>query len=139
MKLSRTTAYAVQALLQLAAAEAEAPISCNRLAKEGRMPERFLLQILRSLVNSGLLRSIRGVEGGYLLAKPPAEITLLDVYEACDTPIAPRIPQWGGMSNGSRANLLKVMQRIADATRRELSQVSVADLLEENQTGQGQS
>ena len=59
MKLSRTVAYAVRATLQLAQLEADGPVPCSKLANEGKMPERFLLQILRNLVTHGILRSTR--------------------------------------------------------------------------------
>jgi Rrf2 family protein len=53
------------------------------------MPVKFLEQILLSLRHAGLLRSKRGVGGGYALAKPPAEISVLDVIQALDGPVAP--------------------------------------------------
>lgn len=56
MKLSRTVAYAVRATLQLPQLEAQGPVPCSQLASEGKMPERFLLQILRNLVTHGILR-----------------------------------------------------------------------------------
>ena len=65
MKLSRTVTYALQATIQLARLDgAPTPIPCSRLAAEGRMPERFLLQVLRNLVTHGILQSTRGVGGG---------------------------------------------------------------------------
>jgi Rrf2 family protein len=67
VKLSRTASYALQAVLQLAQSDASGyPVPCSRLAAEGKMPERFLLQILRSLVTHGILGSTRGVDGGYV-------------------------------------------------------------------------
>lgn len=84
MKLSRTVSYAVRATLQLAQNDRTTPIPCSRLAAEGEMPERFLLQILRTLVTTGILRSTRGVEGGYSLVKPPEEVSLLEVIEAIE-------------------------------------------------------
>ncbi|MEM6799545.1 MAG: Rrf2 family transcriptional regulator [Planctomycetota bacterium] len=128
MKISRTIAYAVQAILQLAAAPNGAPVACGRLAADGRMPERFLLQVLRSLVRANILRSVRGVEGGYLMAKDPATVSLLDVLEAFDNPIIPSIPPLEGLSDGARAKMLEAMNRIAAVTRQELSDVSMADL-----------
>ncbi len=65
MKFSRTVSYALQATLQLAQEDRAAPVPCSQLAAEGKMPERFLLQILRNLVTHGILRSTRGVDGGY--------------------------------------------------------------------------
>lgn len=130
MKVSRSMAYAVQALQQLAIADSKSPIPCNLLAREGQMPERFLLQILRTLVNNGLLNSIRGVEGGYVLAKPAEEISLLDVFEAFDTPIVPSIPPLPSLSEYSRTQMSQSMNRLAGLVRGELSQTSIADLLE---------
>ena len=129
MKVSRTMAYAVQAILQLAHADSTTPISCHHLAHEGQMPERFLLQVLRNLVNHGILRSIRGVEGGYVLAKTPDQITLLDVFEAFDTPIVPSIPPLGGLTDAARLELSAVMNRVAACAQRELVQVTMLDLL----------
>lgn len=86
MKLSRSVSYALNALLQLAGSEQSAPTPCSRLAANGEMPERFLLQILRHLVNHGLLTSTRGVVGGYRLAREPAEISLADVIAAIEKP-----------------------------------------------------
>ena len=84
MKLSRTVRYAVQASVQLAQSDPAQPVPCSRLAAQGRMPERFLLQILRSLVTHGILRSSRGVDGGYVLERPADEVSLLDLIEAID-------------------------------------------------------
>ena len=132
MKVSRSIAYAVQALVQLAAVDSSVPTPCNLLAREGQMPERFLLQILRSLVKSGLLRSIRGVEGGYLLARPPLEITLLDVYEAFDQPIVPSIPPLPSLSDHARSEMSGCMNRVAGLVQKELSQTSIADLVQDS-------
>lgn len=129
MKVSRTMAYAVQALMQIADTAGDNPISCHQLARDGRMPAKFLLQILRSLVAHGLLRSIRGSEGGYLLARQPEEITLLDVYEAFDTPIVPSIPPLEGLPEAARKILADTMHNLATAAHRELSRVSMADLV----------
>src|SRR5215216_4770031 len=86
MKLSRTVAYAVRATLQLAQLQSEGPVPCSHLASSGKMPERFLLQILRNLVTHGILRSTRGVDGGYALVRPPHQISLLEVIEAIEGP-----------------------------------------------------
>ena len=83
MKLSRTVAYALQATLQLALSGDQEPVPCSRLAAEGKMPERFLLQILRNLVAHGILSSTRGVDGGYTLDRAPEEISLLASERVC--------------------------------------------------------
>lgn len=128
MKVSRTVAYAVQAILQLSAAPAGVPVACGRLAADGRMPERFLLQVLRNLVRAEILCSVRGVEGGYLLKREPAEITLLDVFEAFDTPLIPSVPPLEGLPSYAQQEMLAAMNRVATAARKELSNLTISDL-----------
>ena len=128
MKISRTIAYGVQAILQLATAPPGVPIACGRLAADGRMPERFLLQVLRSLVRTNVLESVRGVEGGYLLAKKPADISLLDIFEAFDSPIIPSVPPLEGLPDAARERMLAAMNRVAATARKELAGISMADL-----------
>ncbi|MEM8866366.1 MAG: Rrf2 family transcriptional regulator [Planctomycetota bacterium] len=129
MKISRTIAYAVQALLQLAASPNGVPVACGKLAADGRMPERFLLQVLRSLVQADILRSVRGVEGGYLLNRDPADISLLDLFEAFDSPVIPSVPPLEGLPDYAQKQLLAAMNRVALSATKELSGVSMADLL----------
>jgi Rrf2 family protein len=129
MKLSRAVSYALQATLLLAQAEREGPVPCSYLAAEGSMPVRFLLQILRALVTRGILKSSRGVEGGYLLARSPAEISVLEVIEAVDGPLpeGPAIDR--GLPEESRTKLECALRDVTAMMRRELRAVTLADLL----------
>lgn len=129
MKLSRTVAYALQATLQLAQAESGVPVPCSRLAAEGKMPERFLLQILRNLVAHGILSSTRGVEGGYTLERTPEEISLLELIEAIDGPMNASLPVNEGLSAESKHKLESAMTGVTARARRELDAVKLADLL----------
>ncbi len=129
MKLSRTVTYALQATLQLAQSETHEPVPCSRLAAEGAMPERFLLQILRSLVTHGILTSTRGVEGGYMLERAPDEISLLDIIEAVDGPMNTRLPFAERLPNESQTRLRNAIQSIASTARQQLQDVKVASLI----------
>jgi Rrf2 family protein len=130
MKLSRTVTYGVEATLLLANAKAQAPVPCSRLAAEGRMPERFLLQILRHLVNHGILLSTRGVDGGYSLKRSPQEISLLDVIEAIEGPITAVLPvRAGGAQPQYEARLRVCMEQVAANMRRQLQAIKLSDLL----------
>jgi Rrf2 family protein len=129
MRLSRTIAYAVHAALQLGRAEPRVPIPCSQLSRDGQMPERFLLQILRSLVTHGVLQSTRGVEGGYCLSRPPDDITLRDIVEAFDNPLDPTLPELAGLNSRVRERLLSTLLCVSSAARRELEKLSLADLL----------
>jgi Rrf2 family protein len=135
MKLSRTIAYAIHATLQLAGGERGVPIPCSHLASEGKMPERFLLQILRSLVTRGLLCSTRGVDGGYYLARPASEISLCDIVEAFDNPLSPVMPALDGLSPEVRKRIMNSLNGAEAAALGELSKLSLADLMGSSRNG----
>jgi Rrf2 family transcriptional regulator, cysteine metabolism repressor len=130
MKISRTVAYAVQAVLQIAQNNSDVPIPCSQLATEGHMPERFLLQILRHLVTHGILHSTRGVDGGYSLERPADEISLLDVIEAIEGPVGVSVPESNG--NGPmmcETRLRKALEDVATSSRRHLEAIKLSDLI----------
>jgi len=127
--MSRSTAYAIGAVLQLANAPPEQPVPCSRLAKTGEMPERFLLQILRTLVNHGLLKSTRGVDGGYSLTRPLSEITLIQIFEATDGPLTPALPPLDSLPETSQARLQEVLEGISAASCQSLAAVKLSDLV----------
>jgi Rrf2 family protein len=130
MKLSRTVAYAVQATLLLADSKSTAPVPCSQLASAGKMPERFLLQILRNLVTHGILHSTRGVEGGYSLKRSPREISLLDVIEAIDGPLTAILPVAEGAEPAPHEiKLREALEQVASSMRRQLKAIKLSDLL----------
>ena len=129
MKISRTIAYAIHATLQLATGERGVPIPCSQLASEGKMPERFLLQILRSMVTHGLLCSTRGVDGGYYLARPAEQITLGDIVSAFDNPLSTTIPVLDALEPEVRKRILSTLSGASAAAHEELGKLSMADLM----------
>ena len=83
MKLSVKSDYAARAVLGLARHHPEGvALRVEDLAAEQAVPANYLVQILIELKAQGIARSVRGKEGGYLLARPPAEISLGDVLRA---------------------------------------------------------
>ena len=129
MKLSRTVAYAVQASLHLACEDPSEPVTCSRLAAEGQMPEKFLLQILRNLAAHGILASTRGVDGGYSLDRPPSKISLLEVIEAIDGPLVSTLPSGDGLPSESFERLKEAISEVTKKSRRQLSAIKLAHLL----------
>ncbi len=128
MRMSRASAYAISAVLQLAETPPGVPIPCSQLAKTGELPERFLLQVLRNLVNHGLLKSTRGVDGGYYLLRPASEITLLSIIEATDGPLTPVVPPLDGISEASKERLHALLRDIVADTCRQMAAVKLTDL-----------
>lgn len=88
MQLTQATDYAFRAALALALEGPGGKLDAPTIAAQERIPMRFLLRILRSLVKAGVAQSFRGAGGGYALARPAAELTLLDVAEAVEGPLA---------------------------------------------------
>jgi Rrf2 family protein len=128
MKLSRSSLYAINVTLQLARAAPGVPVSSSQLARAGRMPERFLLQVLRRLVEHDVLRSTRGTMGGYVLARRPQQITLFDVVGAVDHAAGSKSSTWRGLKKDARARLNQALQNVSRAANAELQKLTVADL-----------
>lgn len=128
MRISRASTYALLAAVQLSDSPAAPPIPCSQLAQLGNMPERFLLQVLRNLVNEGLLKSTRGVDGGYRLAKPLTQITVLDIVEAIDGPVQSELPQIGGLTPQSQKKLAEVLSDVAADAKKRLAAVTLSQL-----------
>jgi Rrf2 family protein len=130
MKLTRASAYTLKALAYVARQKTSAPIPSHVMAAEARgIPELFLLKCLLRATSAGLLRSVKGPNGGYVLARPAREISVLEVVEAVDGPIRGEAPPVG---HGNAAALDRRLQEQCDAvavlTRERLAKVSLADL-----------
>jgi Rrf2 family protein len=129
MPLSRTVSYGVRATLQLAQLSQQGPVPCSRLAADGKMPERFLLQILRNLVTHGILCSTRGVDGGYALVRGADEISLLDVIEAIDGPYDSSLEIGNGLTGDFQNQLRDELQNVTTTTRRQLESIKLSQLV----------
>jgi len=88
VRVSAKVDYGLRAAIELAALEKEWPVKGERLASAQEIPLRFMENILGELRQAGIVASKRGAEGGYLLARPPADISLADVIRAVDGPLA---------------------------------------------------
>lgn len=88
MQLNQATDYAFRAMLHMGGLAQGTVVSTQVLAESEAIPPRFLLKIMRALHQAGLIRSYRGAEGGFALARPAGEISLLDIIEAMEGPVA---------------------------------------------------
>ncbi|HUV18178.1 MAG TPA: Rrf2 family transcriptional regulator, partial [Ilumatobacteraceae bacterium] len=88
MRISTRGDYACRALLSLALhADEQGPTSVRDIADRTALPQPYLEQILLALKGAGLVKSKRGVGGGYILAREPADIRLSEIVSAVDGPI----------------------------------------------------
>src|SRR5437870_10313958 len=89
MRFSKKSEYALRALIELTKAYGGTPVRRHQIAERQNIPIVFLEQILLALKHAGLLASARGAQGGYVLIKPPAKVTLGQVIRILDGPLAP--------------------------------------------------
>lgn len=87
LRLSKKADYALLALRHMAAPGSRETVSARELAESYDLPPELLAKVLQQLVRAGLLLSQQGIRGGYGLAKPAAEITVVDVVQAIDGPL----------------------------------------------------
>ena len=129
MRVSAKADYAIRAALELAGAE-DGPVKGERIAQAQGVPLKFLENILAELRHAGLVRSQRGVEGGYWLARPADEISVADVIRAVEGPIAnvrgvgPQDVEYAGAAG----RLREVWIAVRASLRSVLEETTLADL-----------
>ncbi|MEA2224214.1 MAG: Rrf2 family transcriptional regulator, cysteine metabolism repressor [Solirubrobacteraceae bacterium] len=124
ISITTKSPYALQALAELGRS-GEGPIPIGELARRRDIPVQFLEQLFATLRRAGLLKSQRGVKGGYTFARPPGEITVLEVVELLEGPL-------GHDASGIFADA-------AAAARNVLAASTIADIVEREARAAGVS
>jgi Rrf2 family transcriptional regulator, cysteine metabolism repressor len=125
LSITSKSPYAVRALVELHRCGDSDPVPIGELARRGDIPSQFLEQLFAVLRRAGLLRSQRGVKGGYSFAKPASQITVLEVVELLDGPLGQ-----GGVG---------VFAQAAEAAREVLAQQTIVDVADAEATAAGTS
>ena len=116
ISITTKSPYAVLALTELGLSQGSDPVPIGELARRREVPVQFLEQLFATLRRAGVLRSQRGVKGGYLFARDPSEVTVLEVVELLDGPL-------GRDAEG-------ILAEAATAARGVLESTTIADLVE---------
>jgi DNA-binding IscR family transcriptional regulator len=116
LSITTKSPYAVRALVELAKLGDAAPVPIGELARRREIPVQFLEQLFAVLRRSGILKSQRGVKGGYSFARPPGEVTVHENDELLDGPL-------GGGAEG-------IFSEAAAAARAILAKATIAEVLE---------
>lgn len=130
MRISAKADYAVRATVELAAAVDERPVKAEQIATNQDIPLNFLENILGQLRHAGIVRSHRGAEGGFRLAKDARDVTVADVIRAVDGPLAtvrggpPEDSAYGGAATA----LSRVWIAVRKNVRSVFEQVTIADV-----------
>jgi Rrf2 family cysteine metabolism transcriptional repressor len=127
MNISSRCEYAARAIVELARnPRSEEPLTATYIAERRQIPEKYLVHILLQLKRAGLVRSVRGAQGGYLLARTPEDISLFDIVQAIDGPILDPLP----VDDSGGADLRAAWQRAAEGIAEVLRRTTVRDIVD---------
>ncbi|MBP3961355.1 MULTISPECIES: cysteine metabolism transcriptional regulator CymR [Paenibacillus] len=124
MKISTKGRYGLTIMMELAGKFGEGPTSLKSIAERNHLSEHYLEQLIAPLRNAGLVKSIRGAYGGYILSKEPQEITSGDVIRILEGPISP--VDFTEEDDPAKRNL---WLRIRDSIAEVLDSTTLADLV----------
>ncbi|MDH4229144.1 MAG: Rrf2 family transcriptional regulator [Nitrospirota bacterium] len=139
MKFSARSQYALEALLALAEAPEGEPVQVRSIADGQGIPVRFLEQIMAALKKTGLVRSVRGARGGYMLATEPGLIRVGQVLQAVEGPFQ---EEWEKSAHGDQAPAASravhaLWQEAQDAVRNLFECITLRDLVERKRKLEG--
>lgn len=118
----------------------QGPVALRKIALDQGISEAYLEQLVSEMRKAGLVKSVRGAQGGYMLARPPEQVTVGDVVRVLEGPIAPT--ECVANENGGEACALsvdcvsrRVWERVRDSMQEVLDGVTLADMLAEEAGG----
>jgi Rrf2 family protein len=130
MKFSLSSRYAVRAVVAIAGHKGPRWVGAQEVAAEHGLPAQFVSKLLRLLVKAGLRQSLRGLNGGFSLARPTGAISLLAIMEGVNGPFRGEVPPSGGQGHVRLDRPLRLVADLAAETvRRHLRGTTVADLM----------
>ena len=131
--ISRKTIYGLQAAILLAKRYDSGPVLITNLAKEGRIPKKFLEAILLELRKNGILNSKKGKGGGYVLGKDPQDISIGDIIRTLDGPLS----EFSFDGETKENNEIKmILKDLRAAVSNILDKTSLADVVDRSCSGQ---
>lgn len=134
MKITQEADYGLRVILYLSKLEYGVRVDAATIAEDENIPLRFLLKLLRKLIAPEILKSYRGVNGGYSLNKPPEEITLKDVIEAIDGLICVNRcisdSAYCTAKKGNKCEIHKALSGVQESLTLQLSKINFRDLKE---------
>lgn len=128
MKLSKKSRYGIAALIDLAIYQKEGRVALNNIAERNKISLQYLEQVFATLRRNKIVKSIKGAQGGYLLAKDVKDITVAEIIDALDGTY--KIEDEEGESVASHIIQDKIVDRVNDNLDEILTNITLRDLLE---------
>jgi Rrf2 family protein len=137
VELSCKNEYAISALIELAAHHSSGePLQIRQISAQQKIPDRYLEQLLAALRRCGLVRSQRGAKGGYVLAREPWKITLLEIMNCLEGSDAEPIDTDSALKTVECAIIREIWQEAHHAANTVLQRYTLQDLCEKRQARQ---
>lgn len=143
MKFSKKSRYGIAALIDLGVNSGNGHVALGSIAERNEISPQYLEQVFAALRRAGIVKSVKGSQGGYLLNRPSSQITVASVLEALEGPWKlerERVPEGGGYHGIPDTIQTLVVDRVNEELDRILSNLTLSDMmkyyLEHNSYGQ---
>ncbi|MBN1815996.1 MAG: Rrf2 family transcriptional regulator [Sedimentisphaerales bacterium] len=130
MKISRSAGYGMVAVGYIADNSKDGAVLASRISKEYNIPMEYLLKILQQLVRANILRSKRGPRGGFTMARPTKEITMLEIIEAVSGPLTSHLDLEQQTKNAPFSKKMeKVVEEATAKAEAFLSKIKLSEMM----------
>jgi Rrf2 family protein len=132
MKISTKGRYGIRAMVELARNYGNGPLLMSTIAERQEFSRNYLHALLSSLKTAGLVRSVRGSGGGYILAKAPAKINLWEILRVLEGSLAlvECVDDGGICSRSSKCRLRGIWRSLSDSLEKQLKEINLQDLMD---------
>ena len=137
MKLSTKGRYGLKAMFELALSQGDGPVSLKYIAEKQMLSDQYLEQLFSTLRRSGLVKSVRGAQGGYLLSKDASRISVGDILRVLEGPIAPSdcvLDDEPDCKRAGRCVTQLVWEKIKESIESVVDSISLQDMIDDHKT-----
>jgi Rrf2 family protein len=131
LQITRQTEYAIRGLVELVERKDDVPVRLKDLAEACQVSEAFLAKIFQSLTQKNIIKSHRGVKGGFSLSKDPAKVTLFEIVDICEGGVALNhcMRKVDPCNRSGNCAMSKVWNKAQKSLEAALSETTLADLV----------
>lgn len=132
MKVSTKGRYGLRVLLDIALHQHEGPVALRDMAARQEISQKYLWQIVNPLKAAGLVNTVRGAQGGCMLAREPQQITMLDVVTILEGPVVlvDCLKDPGCCSRSSRCAAQRAWNEVTGAMQTSMKNITLSDLMQ---------
>lgn len=133
--------YGLRAMIDLAQYFGQGPIQCSDIARRQDIPEYYLDQLLMALRKAGLVRSLRGPQGGHVLTKHPSQILMGEVIQALDGSVSPMecVPDPGSCNQSSGCAIREIWLKVDEFTQQLVMNTTLEELARQHRAANAEA